>query len=526
LAVRRDPSLCAGTPGLAVTTAFVLTRRTARLWTSSDNIRAMYRSVLLFLLVASASFAGPYIPAGDMGLRHDIQVLADSGVIKGPTSTWPLAWGPILGDIRNADAGSLAPAAADALARVLDRASWETRTSELTFTAKVGGADNATRIRSFQNTPRGKIEVAAGASWIDEWFSIDLSVQGVDADEDDDEFRVDDSLIGVVVGNWSVAASTQQRWWGPGWDGSLNLSNNARPFPALTIDRVFTDAFRTKWLSWLGPWDLSMMFGQLEKERAVPNAQFFGLRINFRPIPSLEIGISRSAQWCGDGRPCDLTTFVDLFFGRDNRGDSGIGVDNEPGNQMAGFDFRWSPALFDLPVAAYGQFIGEDEAGGFPSRYLIQLGVEGSGYLADRWSYRWFAELAGTSCDFLKDDLFNCAYRQAIYQSGYSYRGRIIGHGADNDASLVSAGWLMVDEDDKQWRATVRFGDLNRGGAPDAEHSLTATPQDLISLDLAHSRAFSFGVVDIGAGYEKVDDLASGSSQSDGRFYLQWRSSY
>jgi hypothetical protein len=37
---------------------------------------------------------------------------------------------------------------------------------------------------------------------------------------------------------------------------------------------------------------------------------------------------------------------------------------------------------------------------------------------------------------------------------------------------------------------------------------------------------FPFSVIDIGAGYEKVDDLTSGVSQSEGRIYLQWRSSY
>ena len=121
---------------------------------------------------------------------------------------------------------------------------------------------------------------------------------------------------------------------------------------------------------------------------------------------------------------------------------------------------------------------------------------------------------------------FNCGYRQAIYQSGYTYRGRIIGHGADNDARLVSAGWIMVDENDSQWRALLRFGDLNRGGGPDPVHTLTPTPQDLTSLDVSHSRVFSFGVIDIGAGFEEVDDQASGVSQSDGRLYLQWRSSY
>jgi len=489
--------------------------------------RQMRLCLIFCCLFAANAFAGPYIPAGDLALRHDIQVLADGGVIKGPTSTWPLAWGPILADLAAADATVLSPAVADALVRVQDRADWETQTQELTFNAKVGGADNATRIRSFQNTPRGKVEVAVGTTWIDEWFSIDLNVQGVDSDQDDDEFRVDDSLIGVVVGNWSIAASTQQRWWGPGWDGSLILSDNARPFPSLTIDRVFTDAFETKWLSWLGPWDFSVMFGQLEEERVVPDAQFFGMRFNFRPLPTLEIGISRTAQWCGDGRPCDASTFVDLLLGQDNRGDDGLDVSSEPGNQLAGLDFRWSPSFARLPLSIYGQFIGEDEAGGFPSRYIAQLGLEGTGFMLDQWSYRYFVEAMSTSCDFWKsDEIFNCAYNHFIYKTGYRFRDRSIGHGADNDTRLVSAGWIMVDENDTQWRAILRLGKLNRGGPPDSAHTITPTPQDLVSLDVSHSRAFSFGVIDIGAGYEDVDDKTSGVSSSEGRLYVQWRSSY
>ena len=219
------------------------------------------------LLLGPAAWAGPFIPAGDMALRHDIQRLADAGIIKGPTTTWPLAWGPILDDLRQADPSSLHPSVVASLTRVRDRANWETRTGLLTFKSKVGGAENPTRVRSFQDTPRGTIEIAAGVGWIGDRFSIELNLQGVDSDQDREELRADDSMIGVMLGNWSVAASTQQRWWGPGWDGSLILSNNARPIPSLTIDRVFTDAFKTKWLSWIGPWDLAVVFGQLESDR-------------------------------------------------------------------------------------------------------------------------------------------------------------------------------------------------------------------------------------------------------------------
>ena len=76
----------------------------------------------------------------------------------------------------------------------------------------------------------------------------------------------------------------------------------------------------------------------------------------------LEIGVSRTAQWCGEGRPCGLDTFWDLFIGRDNVGDDGTTPENEPGNQLAGFDVRWTNMWFGTPMSFYGQVIGEDEA--------------------------------------------------------------------------------------------------------------------------------------------------------------------
>lgn len=483
--------------------------------------------LILVFFVSCTATAGPIIAPGDLILRHDVQRLADAGIITGPTTTWPLAWGPILADIERADPAQFSPAVADALTRVKRRAQWETRTGELRYDAEIGIADNATRIRSYEDTPRGRAEASVGANWTGDRISADINVQYVDSVQDSDEVRVDGSEIAVALGNWSIAASTMDRWWGPGWDGSLIMSNNARPVPSLVIDRVFTDRFETKWLSWLGPWDFTMLFGQLEEERAIPNAQLFGMRFNFRPLPSLEIGLSRTAQWCGDGRPCDLETFIDLFTGRDNADDDDTDRTDEPGNQLAGFDVRWTPGFMGSAFGLYGQLIGEDEAGGFPSRHMGQVGADWSGYLFDRWSTRAFIEFAGTTCQFHESSkLYNCAYNHGIYKTGYRFRGRAIGHGADNDAELISVGLALVDAGETQWRALLRAGTLNAGGAPDSANTLTATSQDLLSMDLAHSRAYWFGVLELGVGYESIDDEVSGSSSGEGRVYLQWRSSY
>ena len=489
---------------------------------------AIIRSLLpaLGLLCSSQVLAGPTIAPGDIALRHDIQRLADAGVISGPVTSWPLAWGPILFDISSFDDPADLPRdVVDALARVRARAASETTVHEVKWRSRAAAAAHPSRLRSFQDTPREDGELSAGLSWIGERFNVDLNATAVADPLDNNEFRADGSQVGVVLGNFGLSVSTIDRWWGPGWDGSLILSNNARPIPAISIDRNFTDRFESKWLRWLGPWDLVVHFGQFEADRHVPNARFFGMRFNFRPFTSLEIGLSRVAQWCGDGRPCGLDTFIDLLLGKDNRGDEGIGLTNEPGNQLAGVDFRWANVAFGKPIAVYGQFIGEDEAGGFPSRYLGQLGIETSGMLGTRWSYRWFGEFAGTSCQFYEStELFNCAYNHGIYETGYRYRGRAVGHAYDNDSRIVSSGLLLLDDQNTQWHALIRYGALNRGGPVDMRNSLTPTRQDVASFDLTHSRVFKYGQIEIGLGIERTDDEISGETSNDGRAFLQWRS--
>ncbi len=482
---------------------------------------------LVIWLLAGTAAAGPLLPAGDTTLRHDIQLLADTGILTGPVTSWPLAWGPILTDIRNIDATrSHPPAVQAALQRLRQRAEWETRIHELTYSATASAAETPTRIRSFQNTPREHAEIGAGLAWTGERLSVVLKGQAVDEANGDTDMRADGSMIGIALGNWSLSVNTLDRWWGPGWDGSIILSNNARPMPAISLDRTFTDAFETKWLSWLGPWDLGVMMGQLESTREIPNALLFGMRFNFRPIPSLEIGLTRTAQWCGDDRPCDVSTFGDLLLGNDNIGDAGIGGDNEPGNQLAGVDFRWSQAGFGWPTAIYGQFIGEDEAGGFPSRYMGQAGIEASGHWRETWSWRWFGEFSGTSCQFHESsEIFNCGYNHGTYRTGYRYRDRPIGHGADNDARLISSGLTVVSADESEWRLLIRHGELNRGGPPDNRNTLTPVPEDIASIDLSHARAFRFGLIEAGLGFEQTDNAETGSDD-DVRFYVQWRSAY
>ncbi|MEL6215687.1 MAG: capsule assembly Wzi family protein, partial [Pseudomonadota bacterium] len=299
-----------------------------------------------------------------------------------------------------------------------------------------------------------------------------------------------------------------------------------RPIPAFSVERNDTAPFRSKWLSWIGPWDASLVWGQLENDRAVPNARFLGLRVNFRPLQSLEIGLSRTAQWCGSGdRPCDLDTLVNLALGRDNRGD-GVDASNEPGNQLAGVDFRWAPKWAPLNGAVYGQFIGEDEAGGFPSRFLGQVGVEWTGRFGD-FSLRGFAEFAGTTCQFYESSSRpNCGYNNGIYQTGYRYKGRSIGHSVDNDAEAISLGVVAVNSSGSTLQTVLRVADLNQEGPVDVANTVSPVPAEFLSLEVSWRMSVGNGELELGAGVSRFEDTIAGSSKDDARVFVGWRMPY
>jgi hypothetical protein len=206
-------------------------------------------------------------------------------------------------------------------------------------------------------------------------------------------------------------------------------------------------------------------------------------------------------------------------------GDAGVTPETEAGNQLAGIDIRVSNHWFGAPLAFYVNGTAEDEAGGFPSKYMVQGGIEGSGYIRSRWSYRWFLEVASNSCDALKSTpVYNCAYNNELYQTGYRYYGRVVGHGAENDARIGSLGVILNSVEATTWQFLFRMGDLNRGGDPDFRNTLTPTPQEIVSADIRFGMSTRFGRFEIGAGYEEIDDAASGIKTDDFRGFLSWTS--
>ena len=491
-------------------------------------VRRINVSLIAGLLLPLCVYAEPLLGPGDMLLWHDLQLLNDSGVINAPLTAWPLSVGDLDRNLKGIDQVALAPSLSDALSRVKDRLRLETETDELVIRLNAAASAEPRFIRTFENTPRDEGELGASLSWIGERFAIRLAATGVASPFDGDEIRPDGSYIGVALGNWMLTAGWQDRWWGPSRDGSLILSTNARPTPGIMLQRNNSDAFKSKWLSWMGPWTLTTFVSELDDERAVGNARLFGVRGTIRPPKTgLEFGVSRTAQWCGDGRPCSLSTFGDLLIGNDNRG---VNVDpaDEPGNQLGGFDIRWKLPR-QLPVALYMQWIGEDGRGGGGAigSWLRQLGAEYWGAVG-LLQHRTHFEISDTACRQggfgFSDKVPGCAYGHSIYTTGYRYQSRSIAHPADGDSLSYSIGSTLVQSAGHSWNVSLRHMDINGEGSTMPGHTVSEGPAEITDFQVSHARRLRQGTLRLGLGVVRRNDLSASSDSTDFSGFLQWSS--
>jgi hypothetical protein len=473
--------------------------------------RGVAAALAIVPVTALHAQALPFLPAGDARLRHEVQLAVDAGRMPLAT-TWPLPTRDIPEAEREQLRSRLQPGSGE-------DAGWF-----------VSGAAHPTDLRTYAATPRENGEAGLHAGWAAEdyaggAFRVSYSVDP----EDDRHLRLDGTYASWRVGNWWGTVGSQERWWGPGHEGSLILSNNARPMLQVSVDRAEARAPEWRWLRWIGPYRWSTFMGKFEKGNSgYPNPLLWGLRGSFRPFDAgLEIGLSRTAQWCRPGI-CDLQAFGDVVLGRDNRGEN-VDAEDEPGNQLAGFDIRWALPI-GVPLAAYWQLNGEsiDNRNWRPRRQTQLMGFETwSVPDADGSSWRAFVEFTDTACGAIgfrpgNEASFGCAYENEAFPEGYRRRDRVIGHSMEADARLYTLGGLYARADGRTLEWRVRYAELNRGAVDFPRPTNTVTPfaLDLWNVELRLTgRWHGFDVgVGIGADYREPVDR---DSSTVGRAFLQ-----
>ncbi|MGH8273567.1 MAG: capsule assembly Wzi family protein [Gammaproteobacteria bacterium] len=414
--------------------------------------------LLAAVLAPGLAAADPWLAPGNVQARQDVELLVDTGVINVPVTTWPIPWGSLAAAMATVDPSRLSPAQQLAYERLLAGVrAVQGGDSRLGY--KLAAAPGRPALRWFGDTPRGK-EVAGGSfSGYNGNLAFRFNVSAVYGSRDHQRGRLDGSYLAVELGNWILSAGAINQFWGPAWSGSLILGANSRPVPAISLSRNSSEAFQTPILHWIGPWTFTVFAGRLDDARYVAHPLLLGMRFAFRPLSGVEIGLSRTALFGGEGRRQDLPCLWKTFLGRTNPGSKSGQYDCAA--QLAAIDAR-----FHIPrtrLDFYGQMAARDTSHNFLTKFTDLLGLSMWGSIGENGAnYRAFLEYANTTVNSYKEPQPNIEYENHIYQSGYRYRGFDLGYPTDNDSELFTLGVTLQGTDYGQMTFLLRHGMLNR----------------------------------------------------------------
>lgn len=389
--------------------------------------------------------AAPWAEVGDRALRSDIEVLAARGLISGPTTTWPIPVGFFSALQDEALLAKQPEYIRLAAHRVLDRLGGRNAHRGLKPAAELRFASEPNLIRDFGATARDQVDARAGLDYDGERIGGSLRA-GTQTrfDGTGSKVSLDGSYLTFLAGGWQIYGGLVDQWYGPGWTSSLVLSNNARPFPKLGFLRNDPRPFETKWLSWLGPWQLNFFVGALEeKQRIDRNTAVGSLRFSFVPVKGLEVAISRVVEFCGRNHPCK--PFVAAF------GINNTDKDRNQSNDEATIELKYAYDFNILSFSPYLQIMNED-TGPFTHSFTSYLGgVSWAGpWGKDGAQWRLTGEYSDSRATL---DAFSfggvrtpgVAYNNTGYDDGFRYRGRTLGFSLDSDSTLFSLAGSVTD---------------------------------------------------------------------------------
>lgn len=423
------------------------------------------------LFFSTFATAEPWIDTSDIYLKANIQLLADTGKLATPVTTYPLMWHDIIADLKNIDLTSLTANQKTAYYYVKHQFNLAKK-NQTRLKVQVGIKNK--RFTSFGDSQSDKNSISIHSSIMYENFAAKIAPSYTHNASDGDTARFDESYLAAFIGNWVLSLGRQNRWYGPTWDTSLSLTNNARPITALSISRKSAEPFVIPFTEFDIPWTVTSFMGKMDDERWIKDPLLWGFRLNFKPFKNLEIGLTRLAQWGGKGHSQSFSTFWDVFIGRTNCGIDDLVCDENnpnPANQQAGYDIRYSFSLFDVPMSFYGQKFAEDGKEGtfqYLTKAQPQIGFDTHLTLLGKAS-TVFIELADSLADCgTRDNIGDCYYEHSTYATGMRYQGRTLGSTYDNDAKTYVLGAISQLGTNTRLTTKLRYLDLNYDNSDNA----------------------------------------------------------
>ena len=450
----------------------------------------MYKklSILLsFGVLSSASMlaSAQNLYMNDLKLKADLDWLNTQEVTQISTSTWPLTANEIKRALNTANAQT--PAQQQILQSVRTRLNQNSDSVVKGSAALHIQTDRDQLPQKFADDQLAGQQASVGVSLSEaEWeFNLQANLKNDELIDDSSDVSFEGSyLAGTAANQWLIAGKVPA-WWGPGHDGSLIRGDASLPVSGFTMQRDQQTAPASKYLSWVGPWQYQLFAGQLDDYEAIPDTKLFGARLTASPWEWLEVGASRTFMWGGEGRPQSFSSFVDAVTGiRDN-----IESDDEtedPANQIAGFDAKLNLApLVNIPANVYAQYVGEDEAGGLPSKNMYLAGVD---YSSDAYGkpYQLYAEYTDTRTS---GEVRGISYDHGTYTDGYYQQGFPLGYALGGDAESIALGGRLWLDNRNFINAKIQHAKVNQ--ADEAINKAFPTTDNLTGIDVAWEHQYN-----------------------------------
>jgi hypothetical protein len=281
-------------------------------------------------------------------------------------------------------------------------------------------------------------------------FISNQDVLGIGATDNNEHVYLREFSLKLSVANIALEAGRMTQWWGPGYHGSLLLTDHA--FPLEMIKLGSDQPFRLPWVfSSLGDWKVNTFLARLERDRDFSRANIFGLRVSYRPFDWLELGGTRLTQFGGRGSGQSFPkTVIDTYTSPPNQpGDREV-------NEQVMLDFRATvpkiPYLVPFPggLQVYGELGSEDKWSQIPlpsrAAFLTGLYIP-QVFHGDTMDLR--IEYADTDISRRRHpELAGLWYNHFAYVSGMRHRGFPLGHhmGTDGIDFFVRTTRYMTDD--------------------------------------------------------------------------------
>jgi Capsule assembly protein Wzi/PAP2 superfamily len=267
-----------------------------------------------------------------------------------------------------------------------------------------------------------------------------------------------DAYLAVNLDNWQISIGRQSLDWGPGVGGAMLWNDNIQPMNMVQISNP-EPLELPSFLHILGPVRIDQFFGRLEGHDFIHRPFMLGQKVNFKPLPSLELGFGRTFEIGGNGEPGYETplTGYNLVYGIFGRVPSG--TTTVPGHSQSEFDWTFYVPKTANYLVFYGDMYAADDPvpwfnppknpfrpgiyiTHFPKLANLDVHVEAADTESPGFHNPTFDTLEGGPTNHGDLNYWNEGYRD-----GATYNGFLIGNTVGRDGRAIQAWtsyWLSA----------------------------------------------------------------------------------